>query len=84
MAVLLDRSLPPVPRECYAQYVGSLDSIVGVGLIEVTTSKQEQSIGILCLEVEELLHHGCYGFFWHVRVFVLLPAKIRNIILMKE
>ena len=40
-----------------AQYLGSYDGIVTVGLVEVATSKQQQCLRILRLEVKELLHH---------------------------
>jgi hypothetical protein len=40
--------------------------IGGIGFIEVTTTKQHDSIGMLCLQVEELLHHrGKDNIFVH-------------------
>ena len=45
---------------------GRDDGIGGIGFIEVTTTKQHDSIGMLCLQVEELLHHrGKDNIFVH-------------------
>ena len=41
-----------------AQYGRGLHSILSIGLIEITTAEQEQSIGMLCLQVIKLFHHG--------------------------
>ena len=43
--------------QCDAQYAGSDDCILAVGLVEVATAEQQHSIRVLRLEVEELLHH---------------------------
>ena len=34
------------------------DGIFTIGLVEVAATKQQQGIGMLCLEAEELFHHG--------------------------
>ena len=39
------------------QYLSSRYGIFTIGLIEVTTTKQQHSIRMLCLQVEKLLHH---------------------------
>ncbi len=45
---------------------GRNDSIGGIGFIEVTTTKQHDSIGMLCLQVKELFHHrGKDNIFVH-------------------
>lgn len=45
---------------------GRDDGIGGIGFIEVTTTKQHDSIGMLCLQVEELFHHrGKDNIFVH-------------------
>ena len=45
------------PGQGDAQDARSYHGILAVSLIEVTTSKQQHSIGMLCLQVEKLLHH---------------------------
>ena len=41
-----------------AQNVRRDDRILRVGFIEVATAKQQDGIGMLCLELEILFHHG--------------------------
>ena len=66
-----------------AQYLGSHHCVVAVGLIEVTTAEQQQSIGMLRLQFHELTHHRgkLFGFHYFLRlygwtVFVFVFSKI--------
>ena len=43
--------------EGYAQYARGRDGIVTVGLVEVAAAEQQHRVGVLRLQVEELLHH---------------------------
>ena len=49
-------------RQRDTQYLRGYDGIVAVGFVEVATTKQQQGLWVLRLEVEELLHHGCQLF----------------------
>ena len=40
-----------------AQYPRSNDGILAIGLVEVATTKQQQGLRVLCLEVKKLFHH---------------------------
>jgi len=40
-----------------AQYARRLHGIVAIGFIEIATPEEQQSIGMLCLQVEKLFHH---------------------------
>ena len=40
-----------------AQYLGGDDGILRIGFIEVAATEQQDSIGMLCLELEVLFHH---------------------------
>ena len=43
--------------ECDTKYFRSCDSIVTIGFVKVSTTKQQQGVRILILEREKLLHH---------------------------
>ena len=59
-----------------AQYLAGYDSIGGVGLVEVATTKQHDGIGMLCLKLQELLHHrGHHYIFCHI--FLVLNERQR-------
>ena len=52
----------------------SLYSIITIGFIEVTTTKQHQSIRMLCFKRKKLLHHWCkpFGIYRHISVSFLI------------
>ena len=41
-----------------AQNSGGNSSIFAISFIEIATTKQQQSLGMLCFHREKLLHHG--------------------------
>ena len=49
--------------ECNAKNVGCYNSIVGVCLIEVATTKKKQCIRMFGLEIQKLPHHWSYFVF---------------------
>ena len=54
------------------------DRIIAVCFIEVTTTKQQQSIWMLCFQIEELLHHRSEfltPFIGHLSSFCYLTDK---------
>ena len=46
-------------RQGDAQYLGGDDRILGIRLVEVTATEQQQRLRVLRLEVIELFHHRC-------------------------
>ena len=67
-----------------AEDFSSNHRIVGIRLVEVAATEQQQRLGVLRLEVVELLHHGCQRFLCHLvcRLFVvhnlISSAKLRK------
>ena len=47
------------------QYLARLHGILRIRLVEITATKQQHRIRILCLDVTELFHHRC-KFFCHI------------------
>ena len=45
------------PCQCDAKYLCCISSIIAVCLIEITTTKQQQSIRMLCFKIKKLFHH---------------------------
>ena len=59
-----------------AQYLASYDSVGRVCLVEVATTKQHDSIRMLGLKLQELLHHrGHHYIFCHI--FLVLNERQR-------
>ena len=59
-----------------AQYLAGYDSIGGIGLVEVATTKQHDGIRVLGLKLQELLHHrGHHYIFCHI--FLVLNERQR-------
>ena len=56
--------VPPCQGD--AENLGSNDGIVGIRLVEIAATEQQQRLGVLRLEVVELFHHRCERFFCHV------------------
>ena len=55
------------------EYARSRDGILAIGLVKVTTTEQHHRIGVLSLQVEELLHHrGQFPVFLCHLSFLLL------------
>ena len=48
-----------------AKYLGGNHRIVGIRLVEVAATEQEQRLGVLRLEVVELFHHWSQRFLCH-------------------
>ena len=45
------------PGERYAQYLAGVYGVLKVCLIKVSATKQQQRVGVLCLQRHKLLHH---------------------------
>ena len=53
------------------EYLRCFDSVFRVGLVEIAATEEQHRVGILRLDVAELLHHRCQ-FFCHIIVNLLL------------
>ena len=64
-------------RQRNAQNLGCHTGILVVCLIEVTTTKQQQSIRMLCLKIVKLFHHrGEFFLLRHNLLSIHLPTKV--------
>ena len=55
----------------YAQYLAGRHRIVCIRFIEVAAPEKQQRIGVLCLEVVKLLHHGGESVLCHIYKFLV-------------
>ena len=69
-----------------AQYLRSRDGIFAISFIEIATPEQHHCVRVLCLQVEELLHHrGQFPVFFGHQVILLfldiMNNEIHNLVL---
>ncbi len=58
------------PGQRNTQDIRSNYSVVRVCFVKIPTTEQQQGIGMLGLQVIELLHHGCKLFFSHLDILL--------------